>query len=54
MHPDRKEREITSLRDMLYRSLLHILKELICERLHYETDHRLFPFGSKAGSDAWD
>jgi len=54
MHPDRKEREIAPLCDMLYRSLLHIFEELICERLHYETNHRLLFFRSKAGVNAWD
>jgi hypothetical protein len=54
MHPDWDEREITPLGDMLYCSLLHILKEFICERFHYEADHRLFFFGSKAGANAWD
>jgi hypothetical protein len=38
MHPDWDKRQITAFLDMFYRAFLHILKELVRERFHYEPD----------------
>jgi hypothetical protein len=52
MHSDRKEGEVSSLRGMLYRSLLHVFEEFICERLHDEANDGLFCICGVAGLNA--
>ena len=52
MHSDRKKGQVSSLRDMLYRSLLHVFEKFICERLHDEADDRLFRILCITGLDA--
>jgi hypothetical protein len=35
MHPDGDKRQVTALFGVLHGSFLHVLKELVGERLHY-------------------